>query len=144
MRLLVSRGIVAMLGAVLLAGAAVAQPSGNSQADVVEQILTRSVLERGAFLACARLDQSRETADTLVRDWQRDLADATSLLRSFGYPDADIRALTERYDIEKAAPKFSDLAALGAYCGVLGDWRARWVRLLIMLPQDELRRVLKP
>jgi hypothetical protein len=50
----------------------------------------------------------------------------------------------ERYDIEKAAPKFSDLAALGAYCSVLGDWRARWAQLRIVLPQTELRRALKP
>ena len=144
MRRLVLRLIVAMLGVPLPAGAATAQPDKSNQSGIVEAILTRAVIERGAFLACARLDQSRETADMLVRGWKLDLADSTSLLRSFGYPDADIRALTDRFDIEKAAPKFADLAALGAYCGVLGDWRTRWAQLLIALPQTELRRALKP
>ena len=142
MRLDASRLILAMLVGTLLAGTAAAQ--SNDQRDLVDEILTRAVIERGAFLACARLDQNRQTADLLVRGWQHDLADAGTVLRAVGYTDVEIRALTERYDIEKAAPKFADLAALGAYCGVVGDWRTRWARLLIAIPKIELRRVLNP
>ena len=137
-----SRLIPAIIAGILLAGAAAAQ-SENKRA-LVEDILLRAVLERGAFLACSRLDQSKQTAEQLVQGWQLDLADATALLRLMGYSDDEVRALTERFDIEKAAPKFADLASLGAYCEVLGDWRGRWARLDITLPQRELRRLLKP
>lgn len=137
-----SRLIPAIIAGILLAGAAAAQ-SENKRA-LVEDILLRAVLERGAFLACSRLDQSKQTAEQLVQGWQLDLADATALLRLMGYSDDEVRALTERFDIEKAAPKFADLASLGAYCEVLGDWRARWARLDITLPQRDLRRLLKP
>lgn len=130
------------LGATLLAVAATAQ--SDSTRETVEQVLTRAVLERGAFLACARLDQSRQTADMLVRSWQLDLADAATILRAVGYTNAEIRALMERYDVEKASPRFADLHALAAYCSVLGDWRTRWTQLLIFIPKDELRRVLRP
>jgi hypothetical protein len=143
MRFLLWRLMVATLGGTLLAGAAAAQSSRNHR-DLVDEILTRAVLERGAFLACARLDQSRETAQTLVRGWEVDLADAGTALRALGYTDADIRGLIERYNIEKAAPKFADLAALADYCMVLGDWRERWTRLRISIPKVELRRVLRP
>jgi hypothetical protein len=142
MRLLVSPLILAIVVGALLAGAAAAQ-SENKRA-LVEDILLRAVLERGAFLACSRLDQSKQTAEQLVQGWQLDLTDSTALLRLMGYSDDEVRALTERFDIEKAAPKFADLDSLGAYCEVLGDWRGRWTRLDIMLPQKELRRLLKP
>ena len=142
MRLHASRLILAILAGVLFAGAAAAQ--SESRRELIEGILLHAVLERGAFLACARLDQSKRTAEQLVEGWQLDLADSTALLRLMGYSDDEIRALTDRFDIEKAAPKFADLASLGAYCEVLGDWRGRWMRLDIMLPQRELRRVLKP
>jgi hypothetical protein len=131
-----------LLAAILLTGTAQAQP--DKQRAQVEQILTHAVLERGAFLACSRLDTSKQTAQTLIKGWQLDLADAATLLRLMGYSDDEIRALSERYDIEKAAPKFADLASLGDYCKVLGDWRTRWARLQIILPQAELRRLMKP
>jgi hypothetical protein len=142
MRGLVVRVIAAVLGGVCLAGSAAAQP--DSKRETIDEILTRAVIERGALLACARLDQSRQTADLLVRSWHLDLSESAGVLRAAGYSDDDIRAMTERYDIEKAAPQFVDLPALAAYCGVLGDWRSRWARLLILLPQVELRRALKP
>ena len=143
MRLVAPRLIGVMLSGALLAGTAAAQPSSSNRA-TVEKVLTGAVLERGAFLACARLDTTRQSADLLVRGWQADLEDATSIMRAVGYTDDDIRAVTERFDIEKAAPKFADIASLGAYCSVLGDWRTRWARLILILPQLELRKLLKP
>jgi hypothetical protein len=142
MRFRVSRLILTVVGTTFLAASAASQT--DKQRDQVEQILTRAVLERGAFLACARLDTNRQTAELLVKGWQLDLADAGTILRAIGFTDDDVRALRERYDIEKAAPKFADLASLGAYCDVLGDWRSRWARLTIILPQVELRRLVKP
>jgi hypothetical protein len=143
MRLAALRLIGAMLAVALLAGAATARPDPRKHG-IVEQILTRAVLERGAFLACARLDTSKQTANLLVRGWQADLEDASSLMRALGYTDDDIRAAADRFDIEKAAPHFANLASLGAYCNVLGDWRTRLMRLDIILPQAELRKLLKP
>ena len=75
----------------------------------VEDILTRAVLERGAFLACARLDTNRRTANTLVQGWQADLEEAIALMRVLTYSDDDIRAVTERFNVEKAAPNFANL-----------------------------------
>jgi hypothetical protein len=121
-----------------------AAAQSESKRELIELILTRAVLERGAFLACSRLDQSKRTAEQLVEGWQLDLADSTALLRIMGYSDDEIRTLTDRFDIEKAAPKFANLASLGAYCEVLGDWRGRWARLQIMMPQAELRRLVRP
>jgi hypothetical protein len=142
MRFNASPLILGIVAGALLAGAAAAQ--SESKRELVENILLRAVLERGAFLACSRFDQSKRTAEQLVEGWQLDLADSTALLRLMGYSDDEIRTLTDRFDIEKAAPKFADLASLGAYCEVLGDWRARWARLDIILPRKELRRLLKP
>jgi hypothetical protein len=143
MRLIALHVIGAMLAGALLAGAATAQPDPRNHR-IVEQILTRAVLERGAFLACARLDTNKQTARLLVQGWQADFADASTLMRALGYTDDDIRAAADRFDVEKAAPHFADLVSLGAYCNVLGDWRARWMRLDIVLPQTELRKLLKP
>jgi hypothetical protein len=141
MQLLVVLLIAATLCGPLLTSAAVAQP--EDKRELVELILLRAVLERGAFLACSRLDQSKRTAEQLVEGWRLDLADSSTLLRAMGYSDDEIRTLTDRFDIEKAAPKFADLESLGAYCELLGDWRGRWARLQILLPQAELRRLLK-
>jgi hypothetical protein len=135
------RRVAAALLCMTMAGPAAAQ---NLKRQAVEAILTRAVLERGAFLACAALDPSKKTAELLVRGWRNDLSDATTVLRAVGYSDDDIRALTDRLDIEKARPKFTDIMALGAYCDVLGDWRTRWARLIILMPQTELRRLFKP
>jgi hypothetical protein len=143
MELVALRLVGAMLAIALLTGAATAQRDHRKHR-AVEQILTRAALERGAFLACARLDTSKQTANLLVRGWQADFEDASSLMRALGYTDDDIRAAADRFDIEKAAPHFADLASLGAYCEVLGDWRARLMRLDIILPQTELRKLLKP
>jgi hypothetical protein len=142
MRLDASRLVLSVVAVVLLAGAAAAQ--SESRRELVENVLLRAVLERGAFLACARLDQSKQTAEQLVQGWQVDLVDSAALLRLIGYSEDEVRALTDRFDIEKAAPKFADLASLGAYCEILGDWRGRWARLQIMMPQAELRRLLRP
>jgi hypothetical protein len=125
----------------MVVGAAMAQ---NLKRAAVEEILTRAVLERGAFLTCAHLDTNRQTAELLIKGWRLDLADSLTILRAVGYSDDDLRAIADRFDIEKAAPKFADLASLGAYCDVVGDWRRRWTRLLIAVPQQELRRLFKP
>jgi hypothetical protein len=135
------RRVAAVLLCMAMAGPAAAQ---NLKRQAVEAILTRAVIERGAFLACAALDPSKKTAELLVRGWRNDLSDATTVLRAVGYSDDDIRALTDRLDIEKARPKFADIMALGAYCEVLGDWRTRWARLIILMPQTELHRLFKP
>jgi hypothetical protein len=143
MWLIALRHVGAMLAEALLADAERARPDpGNHR--IVEQILTRAVLERGAFLACARLDSNNRTARQLVQGWQADFDDASTLLKALGYSDDDVRVAADRFDIEKAAPHFADLVSLGAYCNVLGDWRARWMRLDIILPQTELRKLLKP
>jgi hypothetical protein len=142
MRLDASRLVLSVVAGVLLAGAAAAQSEGRRE--LVENVLLHAVLERGAFLACARLDQSKQTAEQLVQGWQVDLVDSAALLRLIGYSEDEVLALTDRFDIEKAAPKFADLASLGAYCEILGDWRGRWARLQIMMPQAELRRLLRP
>jgi len=143
MRLIALRLVGATLAVALLAGAVTARPDPKKHR-IVEQILTRAVLERGAFLACARLDSNNRTARQLEQGWQADFDDASTLLRALGYSDDDIRVAADRFDVEKAAPHFADLASLGAYCNVLGDWRARWMRLDIVLPQAELRKLLKP
>jgi hypothetical protein len=136
------RTFLTLFAATSFVGGAHAQ--SDTTRSLVEQILTRAVLERGAFLACARLDTSKQTADLLVRGWQLDLSEAGTILRAVGYSDDEMQALEQRFDVEKASPKFADLAALGAYCGVLGDWRTRWARLQILIPKIELRRALKP
>jgi hypothetical protein len=134
--------LIPLLCGAMFVDAACAQD--NLQRRAVEEILTRAVLERGAFLACAHLDTNRQTAELLVKGWRLDLADSLTLLRGVGYSADDLRAMNERFDIEKAAPKFADLASLGAYCDVVGDWRTRWARLLITLPQQEIRHLFRP
>jgi hypothetical protein len=143
MRLLALLLIGAVLIGALLADSATARPSARTRT-AVENILTHAVLERGAFLACARLDTNKQTASLLIQGWQADLEEAASLMRALKYSDDDIRPVVARFDIEKAAPIFANLAALGAYCSVLGDWRTRWMQLNIMLPQTEIRKLLKP
>jgi hypothetical protein len=134
--------LIILLGGALQDGGALAQ--ANLQHRAVEEILTRAVLERGAFLACSHLDTNRQTAELLIKGWHLDLTDSLTILGAVGYSDSELRALRDRFDIEKAAPKFADLTSLGAYCDVVGDWRTRWTRLLITLPQHELRRLFKP
>jgi hypothetical protein len=142
MRPFVLRLLVAALSGLMLTGASAA-PSDSKRA-VVDEILTRAVIERGAMLACSHIDTTKETADLLIQGWRVDLEESTGVLRAAGYSDDEVRALTDRFDIEKAAPKFTDIKELGAYCNVLGDWRTRWARLSMTLPQVELRRLLKP
>ena len=142
---MMTRLVVRLVAAALAGGLACsAAAQSNGKRALAEQTLMRAVLERGAFLACARLDTGKQTAEMLIRGWQIDLTDSETALRVIGYSDDEIAALRSRFDIEKAAPKFADLASLGAYCSVLGDWRTRWQRLLVILPQIELRRLVNP
>jgi hypothetical protein len=141
--ILATIGVLVLAGS-LFAGAASAQAPSDSQRAIVDRVLMHAVLERGSFLACARLDSTPDTRDTLVQGWKLDIQDAGTILRAIGFTDAEVNALEDRYDIEKAAPQFADLKALAAYCSVIGDWKTRWARLQILLPQAELRRQLRP
>ncbi len=112
--------------------------------DAIDAVLTRALLERAAFRACAAYENNSDADAVLVRGWKLDLAESAEELRKAGYSDKDARALVERLDIDRAAPKFASRDALGAFCATLGDWKKRFELLLGAVPQLEVRRVLKP
>jgi len=118
--------------------------AGELPRDAIDAALTRALLERAAFRACATYENNSEAEAVLVRGWKLDLADTATELRRAGYPDGDARALIEQLDIDKATPKFASREALGAFCATLGDWKKRFALLLGLVPQLEVRRVLKP
>jgi hypothetical protein len=106
-------------------------------------IIARSLLERGAFVACAGNEGDKQNVETITRAWKLDLEDSAKVLREAGYADDYIRALGERFSLDKVTPKFDDQAKAALYCAMLGDWRDRMFRLNYMLPQMELSRRLK-
>jgi hypothetical protein len=110
----------------------------------VEAILTRSLLERSAFVACAALEpQPEEAAEAVARTWRADMVDTADVLKQAGYPEAYVRELIARLDLQKATPKFSDRAAHQAFCATLGDWLKRLLIFQFSIPQFELKAALK-
>lgn len=109
----------------------------------IDAVLSRALLERGAMIACAGLDDDTETIKFLKVSWERDIAAVKEVLQKEGYEEKDILTLIEPLDLEKATPRFADRAALTAYCSTLGDWKLRWEIFMTSMPQLELRRVLE-
>jgi hypothetical protein len=107
---------------------------------MVESIMVRALLERGAFLVCAQKDNDKEAIDGLTRGWNADLADTAKLLRESGYPEDYVAKLAGRFSLETATPKVSDPAALTKFCAMLGDWKTRYLQLLALFPSIEIKR----
>jgi hypothetical protein len=124
----------------LCVGSARAEPPAP---EAVEAILSRALIERAAFRACASHEKDTETETMLTRSWRLDLAETWDVLRQAGYPEGDVRALVDRLDLDKMTPQFPTAEGLAAYCAALGDWKKRWALLMIVLPQLELRKLFK-
>ena len=127
--------------AVCLPGASFAQP--KVAPEEIDAILSQSLLEQAAFRTCAVAANDAETAGFITKGWQLDLGEIADILLKAGYPDNYVRALKARLDIDKAAPKFADPAALTAYCAALGDWQRRRAMLLYSVPQLRINQALK-
>ena len=134
---IVARITLAGVFAALLATAAVAAPADTS---TVDAIMARSALERGAFLACARGTNDKESIEALTLGWNADLKDSAKLLRENGYDDAYVGALATRFNLESAVPTFANVAAATKFCAMLGDWKQRYFSLLFSSPALELKR----
>jgi len=111
--------------------------------ELVEAILSRALLERGAMLACAQMGNAKEETDVLSLGWKKDLADAEKLLRELGYAENYVRTLSNRFALDIGTPKFSDRVALTRFCTMLGDWKTRYFHLMLTLPDMELKRALR-
>ena len=122
-------------------GASLAQP--KVAPEEIEAILSQSFLEQAAFRTCAVAGNDAQTAGFVTRGWQLDLGEVADILLKAGYPDNYVRSLKARLDIDKAAPKFADAAALTAYCAALGDWQRRRAMLLYSVPQIRINQALK-
>ncbi len=129
-----------LLGALTFANHAAAEPIRAERA--INSVMTRALLERAAFLACARLTKDEQAQALLVRGWKLDVDDAAKFLKQSGYPENFIDALAARMNLEKAVPKFAKTSELKDYCAQLGDWKERYQLLIISLPQLELSRIL--
>ncbi len=105
---------------------------------LVESIMVRALLERGAFLACAQMDNDKEAIDA-TRGWNADLADTAKLLRESGYAEDYVGKLAGRFTLETGTPKFADPAALAKFCAMLGDWKTRYSQLLALFPSIEIK-----
>ncbi|RUP08458.1 hypothetical protein [Hyphomicrobium sp.] len=132
--------VIALLGLTAFQISGFAEtPAAKSPIDAV---LSRALLERGAMIACAAVDDDADTIKFLKISWERDIAAVKEDLQKAGYDDSAIHMLVDHLDIDKATPRFADRAALTAYCSTLGDWKMRWQLFLVSVPQFELRRVL--
>jgi hypothetical protein len=127
--------------AVCWPGASLAQP--KVAPEEIEAILGQSLLEQAAFRTCAIAGNDTETAGIVTKGWQLDLGEVADILLKAGYPDDYVRSLKARFDIDKAAPKFADPAALAAYCAALRDWQRRRAMLLYSVPQIRINQALK-
>ena len=106
---------------------------------LVESIMVRALLERGAFLACAQNDNEKEAIDALTRRWNADLADTAKLLRESGYAEDYVGRLAGRFTLETGTPKFADPVAPAKFCAMLGDWKTRYSQLLALFPSIEIK-----
>lgn len=131
---------------ITLLGVTAFQTSGSADPlaakNPIDAVLSRSLVERGAMIACAALDDDADTIKFLKISWERDIAAVKEDLLKAGFDDSAIHTLVDHLDIEKATPRFADRAALTAYCSTLGDWKPRWQMFMVSMPQFELRRVL--
>jgi hypothetical protein len=126
--------------AALLATTAVAAAADTH---MVDSIMARSALERGAFLACARSVNDKESIEALTLGWTADLKDSAKLLREKGYDEAYVGALATRFNLETAVPALANVAAATKFCAMLGDWKQRYFSLLFSSPALELKRQLQ-
>jgi hypothetical protein len=136
---LVTRITLAGGFAALLATAAVAA----ADTSVVDAVMARSALERGAFLACARSSNDKESIEALTLGWNADLKDSAALLREKAYDEAYVGALATRFNLETAVPAFANVAGATKFCAMLGDWKQRYFSLLFSSPALELKRQLQ-
>ncbi|MBS0267796.1 MAG: hypothetical protein JSS54_02330 [Proteobacteria bacterium] len=134
------KAVIALLGLTALQTSGFTEPLAAKHP--IEAVLSRSLLERGAMIACATLDDNADTVKFLKVSWERDMASVKEVLLKSGYDDNAIHTLVDHLDIDKATPRFADRAALTAYCSTLGDWKMRWQLFMVSVPQFELRRVL--
>jgi hypothetical protein len=130
----------AIIGAMASQAPAFAEPKVGR--NYIDGLLTRALVERGAMIACAGIENDAKTIELLTKSWQADAAGSAKLLREAGYPDDYVEALTARLDFEKATPRFPDRTALVAYCETLGDWNLRWQMFMMAAPQFEIKRAL--
>ena len=128
-------GILAVL-AIGRAGAAHAEENRS----LVEAVMSRAVLERGAFLACARHDNDADAIGALTRGWKADIADTVALLRQSGYAQDYIGTIAARFDLDTAVPTFADRSATAKFCAMLGDWKQRYALFFFAAPSVELKR----
>ncbi len=136
----------AVKAVIALSGLTALQTSGFAETPAaknpIDAVLSRALLERGAMIACAAVDEDVDTIKFLKISWERDIAAVKEDLQKAGYDDGAIHTLVDHLDIDKATPRFADRAALTAYCSTLGDWKLRWQLFMVSMPQFELRRVL--
>jgi len=109
----------------------------------IEGVLTRSLLEVGAFRACATFAKEDQMVSDLTRLWPLDVADAMDVLRKAGYPEDYTSALAKRLNIENATPRIGDRSALEGFCKTLGDWTTRRAMFFNAIPRVELWRLFK-
>jgi hypothetical protein len=115
----------------LLFAADSAQSAMNRR--TIEVVLLHAVRERAAFLFCANRDGDTGSAHTLVSGWNRDLENFVTVLRANSYPESELAALADRFDLDKAEP---DAAARG--CTLLGNWKQHWQRYGLTDPSTAL------
>ncbi|WP_441708460.1 hypothetical protein [Hyphomicrobium sp. 2TAF46] len=132
--------VIALWGMTALQTSGFAEPLAAK--NPIDAVLSRSLVERGAMIACAALDDDADTIKFLKISWERDIAAVKEDLLKAGFDDSAIHTLVDHLDIEKATPRFADRPALTAYCSTLGDWKLRWQMFMVSMPQFELRRVL--
>lgn len=133
--------VIALWGMAALQTSGFAEPLAAK--NPIDAVLSRALLERGAMIACAALDDDADTLKFLKISWERDIASVKEVLQKSGFDDSAIHTLVDHLDIEKATPRFADRAALSAYCSTLGDWKLRWELFMVSVPQFEIRRVLE-
>lgn len=122
-------------------GAALASPKHDA---AVEAIIAQSLVERGAYLACADLaPDSMMTEENLTSGWHFDLQDTATELREAGYDEAYVETLVERSDLAKATPHFADHDQQVAFCGTLGAWEDRLDKLMNITPQTKVAELLR-
>src|SRR5262245_61587974 len=98
------RAVALIVASIFPASAAPAQQ--RTPDVVVEAVLTRSLLERAAFHACAPLQpQPADSTELVARTWRLDMKDTADFLLKAGYPKDYVGQLTARLDLAKATPK---------------------------------------
>ena len=136
-----SLGFACVISVLAFAATAAAQQTENRRS--VEAVLSRTLLERGAMVACAQNNKDKDAVDLLSSNWKKDIADTEKLLRESGYAEDYVRTLGGRYTLDTGVPKFSDIAAATKFCAMLGDWKTRYFQFHFLIPDIEIKRVLR-